>query len=233
MSINISVHRNILVSVLKDIFTDHEISKYLGFKGGTAVLLFYQLERFSVDLDFDLIDADKEDLVFKKIEEILKKYGNVKSQKKRYSLFFLLVYKDKLDGAQNIKIEINKRYFGSKYEIKSFLGIPMLVMVQEDIFAHKLVAMHERIGKANRDIFDVWFFLKNNWPINKKIIEERTNISYKEFLKVCIQGLEKINNKNILAGLGELLNEKQKYWVKENLKNDTLFLLKLLESEAK
>lgn len=233
MSINISIHRNILVNILKDIFTDHEISKYLGFKGGTAVLLFYQLERFSVDLDFDLIDPNKEDLVFKKIEEILKKYGNVKPQNKRYSLFFLLAYKNKQEGAQNIKIEINKRHFGSKYEIKSFLGIPMQIMVQEDIFAHKLVAMHERIGKANRDIFDVSFFLKNNWPINKKIIEERTNLKFKDFLKVCIQNLEKINNKNILSGLGELLNEKQKHQVKENLKSDTIFLLKLLESEVK
>ncbi len=34
----------------------------------------------------------------------------------------------------------------------------MLVMKKEDMFAHKLVAMTERTGMANRDIFDVWFF---------------------------------------------------------------------------
>ena len=50
----------------------------------------------------------------------------------------------------------------------------MKVMVQEDMAANKMVAMYERIGNANRDIFDTYFFLKNNWPINDQIIEKRT-----------------------------------------------------------
>ncbi len=58
----------------------------------------------------------------------------------------------------------------------------MQVMVKADMVAHKLVAMHERIGKTNRDIFDVWFFFKNNWPVNQKIVELRTNMTYKSFL---------------------------------------------------
>lgn len=55
----------------------------------------------------------------------------------------------------------------------SYLGISMKVMVREDMLAHKLAAMFERIGRTNRDIFDVWYFLKNNWPINIKITEDR------------------------------------------------------------
>ena len=58
----------------------------------------------------------------------------------------------------------------------------MKVMVREDMAAHKLVAMYERSGQTNRDIYDVWFFLKNNWPINEKIIEKRTGMSVQEFL---------------------------------------------------
>lgn len=65
----------------------------------------------------------------------------------------------------------------------------MKVMVREDMAAHKLVAMYERIGKTNRDIFDVWFFLKNNWPINEKIIEKRTGMSMQQFLQRCIDEL--------------------------------------------
>ncbi len=71
-------------------------------------------------------------------------------------MFILLSYKEK---TPNIKIEVNIGQFGSKYEIKTYLG-PMKVMVIEDIFAHKLVAMYKRFGKVNRDIFDVWFLLK-------------------------------------------------------------------------
>jgi len=100
-------------------------------------------------------------------------------------------------------------------------------MVQSDMIAHKLVAMHERIGKTNRDIFDVWFFLKNNWPVNKKIVEFRTAMNYKNFLQLCISDLEKMSNKGILSGIGELLNPKQKEWVKLHLRDETLFLLKV------
>lgn len=48
-----------------------------------------------------------------------------------------------------------------------------------------MVAMLERMGEANRDIFDTHFFLKNNWPINDKILEKRTGLSMHQFLKKC------------------------------------------------
>ena len=70
----------------------------------------------------------------------------------------------------------------------------MRVMVQKDMAAHKLVAMYQRLGRANRDIFDVWFFLKNKWPINRAIIEQRTNLSYREFLENVIDSLSKMNS---------------------------------------
>lgn len=181
--LNNVVHKNILVQILKDIYTDTSISPFLGFKGGTAVYIFYQLDRFSIDLDFDLLDESK-------------KYGTTKDARvKRFSLFFLLSYED---NTHNIKVEINLRKFGSRYELKTYLGISMLVMVRQDIFSHKLVAMFERLGKANRDIYDVHFFLKNRWPINNKIIENRTKLPSPDFVKKCIAGLEKTSNRNIL-----------------------------------
>ena len=228
MTLDITIHKNILTIILKDIFTNQSIAPYLGFKGGTAVLFFYNLNRFSVDLDFDLLDEKKEAIVFDTINAILKNYGQIKTaDKKRYSDIFILSYKDKLENAQNLKIEINKRIFGSSYEVKHYLGISMQVMVKGDMAAHKLVAMHERIGKTNRDIFDVWFFFHNNWPINTKIVESRTGMSYSDFLQTCIDDLSKIGNRGILSGIGELLDEKQKTWAKSNLLSETLFLLKL------
>ncbi|MBU4511564.1 nucleotidyl transferase AbiEii/AbiGii toxin family protein, partial [bacterium] len=187
--------------------------------------MFYNLPRFSVDLDFDLLDSKKEDYVFERIKEIISPYGQIKkADKKRFNLFFLLSYQE---GSRNIKIEINRRDFGSRYELKTYLGISMKVMVREDMTAHKLTAMYERLEKTNRDIFDVWFFLNNGWPINKEIIEKRTNLSFRKFLRKNISMLGKMSNKGILSGIGELLDEKQKIWAKANLKKDVLFLLKL------
>jgi len=233
MTIDINVHKNILINILKDIFSNTQIAAHLGFKGGTAALLFYNLTRFSVDLDFDLLNGQNEDIVFDAVNAILKNYGQVTSRKKRYSIFFLLSYEGKLPNDQKIKIEINKRNFASRYEVKKYLGIAMQVMIQEDMFAHKLVAMHERISKTNRDIFDVWFFFHNNWPLNTGIVELRTNMIYRDFLQVCINDLEKMDNRGILSGIGELLNEKQKAWAKAKLISNTIFALNLALNNAR
>ena len=103
----------------------------------------------------------------------------------------------------------------------------MLVMVSEDLFAHKLMAMYERIKKTSRDIYDVWFFLSNRFPINRKIVENRSGISFNDLVQRCIEQLEKFDNKKILSGLGELLNPSQKDWAKAKLREDTISLLKL------
>ena len=229
MTLNISTHNSILLKILKDIYSEPTISTVLGFKGGTAAALFYGLDRFSIDLDFDLLDAAKEDYVFERVKTILEKYGNLKeANKKRFNLFYMLSYNQKDINVQNVKVEINRREFGSKYEIFSTLGISMQVMVKEDMAAHKLCAMYERIGKSNRDIFDVQFFLSHEWPVNKKIVEDRMGVSYKEFLQKCIDQMEKFKAHDILSGMGELLNEKQKDLVRSKLKTETIFLLKLL-----
>ena len=230
MTLDTSTHKTILFQILKDIYSNTIIAPFLGFKGGTAALMFYGLDRFSVDLDFDLLDESKEEYVFEKVITIVKKYGMLKeSYKKRFNWFCLLSYEDK---AHNVKVEINRRQFGSKFKVKTYLGVSMLVMVQEDMFAHKLMAMSERINKTSRDIYDVWFFLQHRFPINKEIVEKRSGMSFNKLLKKCIGQLEKMNNRNILDGVGELLTTSQKDWAKAKLREETIALLKLrLENE--
>ncbi len=225
-------HKRILLRILREIYTDTTIGPFLGFKGGTAAYLFYDLARASVDLDFDLLNQDEANTVLEKVTRIAEQYGAVKdSRKKRYSLFLLISYDE---GSRNIKIEINLRDFHSRYEVKQYMGIAMNVMVPEDMFAHKLVAMYERAAKASRDIFDVNFFLKKHWQINKKIIEDRTGLSFADFIHACIELLETLPDRGILSGMGELLDESQKDWVKTKLREDTIFNLRLLlESEQK
>jgi len=231
MTLDVSRHKNIIVKILKDIYTDNTIGPILGFKGGTAAYLFYDLGRFSVDLDFDLLDLEKGEYVFEKIEKIIAPYGKIKTKrKKHYTLFFELSYADE---DHNIKIEISRRNFGSKYEVLNYYGIPMKIMVREDMFANKIVAMYERLERTNRDIFDVWFFLHNDWPINKEIVEERTKLSFKEFLRECVEKLEKLPERSLLAGMGELLDEKKKKWIKTTLRRDVLFLLKVMLDNEK
>lgn len=129
--------------------------------------------------------------------------------------------------AHNIKIEINRRQFGSHYEMKTYLGVSMLVMVPADMLAHKLMAMVERMGKTNRDISDVWFFLEHHFPINKEIVKKRAGISFNLVVKDSVAKLEKLNNNDILSGVGELLTPNQKDWAKAKLRQETISLLRL------
>lgn len=226
-----NIHKTVLLQILKDVYSEASLGPVLGFKGGTAAHFFYGLDRFSVDLDFDLLNENRESVVFEKVDGILRGYGIIKEKReKQHTLFFLLSYDGK---AQNIKVEINRRIFGSRYELKNYLGIPMLVMVKEDMFAHKLVAALERTKTANRDVYDIWHFLKSRWPINKEIVEKRTKMGFKDHLKSCIEFVESLSDRNILSGMGELLDEKQKAWARSNLRKDTVFLLKIrLEQET-
>lgn len=225
-----NVHKTILLQILKDIYTDTSLGPILGFKGGTAANFFYDIGRFSVDLDFDLLKSDKDIYVFEKVGSILQDYGTIKEKyRKRNTLLFVISYDEK---SQNIKVEINCRDFGSRYELKNYLGISMLVMTKEDMFSHKLVAVLERKKTANRDIYDIWHFLKNLWPINKEIVEKRTGMNFKDYMNKCIELIESLSDRNILSGMGELLDERQKVWAKTNLRKDTVFLLKVrLEQE--
>lgn len=225
MTLDYSKHQAILLQILKDIYSDTSIAPHLGFKGETAAHLFYGLDRRSVDLDFDLLDESKEAEVFEKIQKITATYGTITHTRvKRFNLLNVISY---APGAQKIKVEVNRRNFGSQYKVRTLLGISMLVMVEADMFAHNLMAMYERVGKTSRDIFDVYFFEKKGWEISKTIVEARSGMSLKDTLIKCVELLEKMDNKHILDGLGELLTDAQRDWAKAKLKDDTIFLLKV------
>lgn len=221
---DIDHHKSILVQILKEIYSNISIASLLGLKGGTALYLFYNLPRFSVDLDFNLLDIKKKDRVVQSVRDILKKFGEIKDEEeKRSTLFFLLSYGKK---TRNIKLKISKRIFPDIYKIKNYLGISMLVLSKEYMFAYKLVALLERKSVANRDFFDLWFLMKNDWDANKEMVELRTGMDFKKYLKNCIKKVEEIDERYILQGLGEILDEKHKNWIKENLKKDLLFFLR-------
>ena len=83
MTLDISTHKTILFQILKDIYSDISLSQCLGFKGGTAAFYFYGLNRFSVDLDFDLLDETRDDEIFEKVSKILQKHGVIKESFKK------------------------------------------------------------------------------------------------------------------------------------------------------
>ena len=126
---------------------------------------------------------------------------------------------------RKLKVEISKRLFEDRYEIKNFLGINMKVMVPEDMFAHKLCALLDRNIMANRDVFDCWFFLQRQTPVNKDIVESRMGKALSEYLKSCIEHLESMSDNSLLHCIGELTDDKMKKFVKTKMRNEVIRLL--------
>ncbi|MBA7587172.1 hypothetical protein ES708_29190 [subsurface metagenome] len=218
--VDINRHRFFLVQILKDIYTDMELANCLGFKGGTALMFFYDLPRFSVDLDFNLLDVEKENIAYRKVRQILLKYGKIFDEaKKFYGPLIVLDYGFK---ERKLKVEISNRLFDDRYEIKILLGINLKVMVQEDMFAHKLCALLDRNAIANRDIFDCWFFMQRQTPVNKGIVESRMKMSLSEYLQACIEHLEAMSDKGLLQGMGELMDNKMKRFVQVKMRSEII-----------
>lgn len=217
-------HKFILMSILLGISKNKLLKKSLIFKWETALFLLYWLDRFSTDLDFDVIDGQNYENIWKEINNILEWYGEVKnSYIKRNTIFSLLSYGN-IDNC--IKIEISTRWVSGNYALKNFLWIQLNILDIWSLSANKFIALKNRSKIANRDIYDIYFILKNNFDIDIQIIELRSEMSFREYIVSMIDFLENLPKKyNILDWLWVTLNEKQKYFVKNNLIPETIFLL--------
>ncbi|TVR72014.1 MAG: nucleotidyl transferase AbiEii/AbiGii toxin family protein [Marinilabiliales bacterium] len=222
--VDINKHRFFIVQLLKSIYSDIILGNNLGFKGGTALMLFYDLPRYSIDLDFNLLNPSRSTEVFNRTLDIAAGYGKIKDEAIKH--FGMIIVLDYGPGEHNLKIEISGRLVNDSYEVKNYLGIPMQVMQLPDMFSHKLCALTDRKMIANRDIFDCWFLMKRRTPLNQKIIEDRMKTDLHAYLQQCIDRIEQVNEKRILSGLGELMDEEIKKFVRTKLKAETISLLK-------
>ena len=217
-----------MLQLLKDIFSDALLSSVLAFKGGTASMFFHNLPRFSTDLDFNLLDSDKEKEAYKRLRRIVLKYGNIHDEAiKHYGIIIVLDY---VIGERKLKIEISNRLYDNHYEILNYLGLQMRVMVKEDMFAHKLCALLDRTEITSRDVFDCWFFLKERTSINKAIVESRMGMSIEQYIDKCIERVKDISEKSLISGLGELTDGEMKNFVRKGLKNELIILLTMFKA---
>jgi len=205
---NKNKHRFYLTQILADMYSDKELARCLGFKGGTALMLFHNLPRFSVDLDFDLLEEEKAEQVYTKVKDIMLKYGEIHDEAQKF--FGDLLTIDYEYGERNLKIDISHRIHNNEYEIKNLLGISVKTMKISDMFTHKLVALLGRKEVADRDIFDCWWFMSRHTPVKTASIEILTNKTYSNYMQNCIDVMENLPKRSLLYGLGELVEPDMK-----------------------
>ena len=212
-----------MTQVLKDIYSDAELANCLGFKGGTALMFFYELPRFSVDLDFNLLKPEKAEIVFQKIKKIALKYGKIDDEALKF--FGGIVVLDYGKEERKLKIEFSNRQSNDNYEVRNLLGINLKVMSLRDMFSHKLCALLDRSSVTNRDIFDCWSLMSRHTALNPHIVERRMEKPLPDYLQDCIDTIEKLPNKNLLDGLGELVNAELKTFIRNKIRTELIVLL--------
>lgn len=157
------------------------------FKGGTALLKFYQLDRFSEDLDFTAQEElDFSELV-KKIVRDLENHGaeveEREDEEKEKSFKTRLGVKGPLYTGDRrslnfIRIEINRkssvqtlqtlRYNPHFQDLASF---ELLVLSEEEILAEKIRAVLTRTKP--RDLYDIYHLLSKGVEIREELVEEK------------------------------------------------------------
>lgn len=173
------------VIILNSIYK-HNLGKSMFFTGGTALRFFYNMPRFSEDLDFDTIDLDFEE--FKEIVEftvkgLLKEGFSLKTfSKRRKNLYAADLLFEDLMSSYNItnergldlmiKIEVYKPSWNLQSEpgVLSLYGynFSSTLLDKRYQFSEKLCALLNRA--RGRDIYDTLFMLKKKVRFNKDVL---------------------------------------------------------------
>jgi predicted nucleotidyltransferase component of viral defense system len=212
--LDVAKHRITMLNIFQEIFSNNDLAGQLVFKGGTCLYLFYNLDRFSTDLDFDIRDAAN-DINAKKLGEIVAKNIEVNTKESRLKRFGYTWTGWYEHGQRKMKIDVNKIRYPQKIVHKPYYGLNIPTLAKEQMLAQKLCAIIDR--DKNRDLYDVHFMLSQMWDIDEETIRFRKDISINECLQAVLDKIDSVGHKYILNGLGEVLDEKQKIWVKNHL----------------
>jgi len=214
--------------VLKIISENPKIKDWI-FRGGTALKKCYFYDyRFSEDLDFTLTNRALKDE--KEIKAILKKicqkanqnfgttldFFNINKEREEYEEEALkaILHFQSIKGKSKIKIDLSfadkifikpvEKVIYHQYSDNFVFGKPKIKTVKlEEIIVDKLMAISFiRTYPRNRDLFDIWYILKNknlDLKLIKKIFQKKC-----AYRKKDAKLINRINQKH--------LSQFKKYW---------------------
>lgn len=228
-----AIHQAWILRLLSEILDDAYLSQNLYFKGGTAAQFLGFLDRFSVDLDFDLKNKAKRKKIDKLLRAVFKKIKLEVVKKSRGSLFYVLRYEAEKGTRNSLKLSTVDRELKSNIYHPSYLPVLdrfAICQTKETMFANKLVAVMDRYKKyktiAGRDIYDVHHFFLRGFGYNQAVISERTGkkpIVY--FAKLVDFIRKKITDTIISQDLSYLLPYDKFKKISKVLKKETLLFL--------
>lgn len=235
-----AIHKAWLYRLLSAIADDHYLAQHLYFKGGTCAAMQGIIERFSIDLDFDVAspagqkpDRSQITQIQQALEKIFRQYGLSIKDHSQVAPQYFLKYENNSTQRNTLKIDASfPPPASNEYEPVRFIEIDRIITCQTvpTMFANKLVAIMDRFDKqgsiAGRDLFDIHTFFLKGYTYRSEIIEERTGKSSVVFLKDVKTFIEKkVTQRIIDQDINTLLPPKEFQKVRKSLKQEVLLFL--------
>lgn len=229
---NDAIHKTHLYRILMGILDDPLLSRSLYFKGGTSAALAGWLDRFSLDLDFDLAREAQAGEMQSRLLVLFGGLGlNVSTHK---GLFFVLRYPSRPGERNSIKVSIMTDVIAANRYAPLYLSDIdryALCQTRDTMVANKLVAPVDRYEKyqtiAGRDIYDIHYFLSHGFAFRKEVIRERREMDVKRYLSELISFVDRRMNDRVIAeDLNYLLPPARFQAIRKTLREETLVLLR-------
>jgi predicted nucleotidyltransferase component of viral defense system len=227
------IHKSHLHRLLMEIVDQWLLAQTLAFKGGTCAAMLGFLDRFSVDLDFDVLKTANESELRKVFHQVFDHLGFGVTLEFDKVLFFQLRYPSSPGKRNTIKVSAsNISVEANQYKVQYFPEIDRLInsFTIDTMFGNKLVAVMDRYTQhktlAGRDIYDIHHFFIQGYAYNGAIIRERTGLEPREYFGKLIDFIKKhVTQKVIDEDLNSLLPNKKFHQIRKILIPETLSVL--------
>jgi predicted nucleotidyltransferase component of viral defense system len=227
------IHKSYLHRLLMEIVDQPLMAQRLAFKGGSCAAMLGYLDRFSVDLDFDVLEGADEAELRKIFHQVFEQLGFSVTLEFDKVLFFQLRYPSSPGKRNTLRVGAsNIRVASNQYKVQYFPEIDRLINSQtiETMFANKLVAVMDRYAQhqtiAGRDIYDIHHFFVQGYAYDGAVIRERTGMEPKEYFGNLIDFIkEHVTQTIIKEDLNSLMPSNQFQQVRKILIPETLSIL--------
>jgi len=228
-----AVYRGQLFRLLIEIVDNKVLSNSLVFKGGTCATMLGYLDRFSVDLDFDILPGADAIEIKIELSKIFVQLGFIIKDQSTREIQYKLGYKALENQRNTLKLDVvGSVSEDDTTEVKLLPDIQRYMRCQtiETMFAHKLIAFKDRYNKhqrvAGRDIYDIYHFFINGYSYNPKIIEARTGKSSNQYMVELLELMETIVTDEIITqDLNPLLSSETFNQVRKSLRVEVISIL--------
>ncbi len=191
-----NVPRRVLTEYLQSeilaVVFNSKFGSHLSFLGGTCLRFVHRIERFSEDMDFDLIKSGLDfeelaDFIRKKLRDLgflvdtnVKKRANVITINVRFSeVMKEMGLSDMSNQKLKIKFEVDPAprkniQYESKQVFAYGKSFNLISNTLETLFAQKILAIVFRPYQKGRDFYDlVWFLSQKNIEPDYRILKEK------------------------------------------------------------